>query len=151
MRAGERFVASARGWAAIRCAALVMARFRAESHPGQAPAPGALCGGCGAGTAVAVRLTCGEGHHDDHRDDRRESPYAAHGSRPARCRTAAHHRCGRAPRRLPPPSAARGDRRAATGSPAGTAQPPPCVSPAPFERVERGAGDFTVVPWRPEL
>jgi hypothetical protein len=40
---------------------------------------------------------------------------------------------------------------AATGSPVGTKELPKCVSSAPFERVERGTGDFTVVPWRPEL
>jgi hypothetical protein len=28
---------------------------------------------------------------------------------------------------------------------------PKCVSSAPFEKVEKGTGDFTVVPWQPEL
>ncbi|MGC3000089.1 Repetin [Streptomyces sp. G35A] len=40
---------------------------------------------------------------------------------------------------------------AATGSPAGTKGLPKCVGSAPFERVRRGTGDFTVVPWQPEL
>ncbi|MET9394375.1 Repetin [Streptomyces sp. NPDC006624] len=40
---------------------------------------------------------------------------------------------------------------AATGSPAEGDQPPKCVSSAPFEKVRKGTGDFTVVPWRPEL
>jgi hypothetical protein len=40
---------------------------------------------------------------------------------------------------------------AATGSPAETKGLPKCVGSAPFEKVERGTGDFTVVPWRPEL
>ncbi|MFF6879427.1 MULTISPECIES: Repetin [unclassified Streptomyces] len=40
---------------------------------------------------------------------------------------------------------------AATGSPAETKELPRCVSSAPFEKVEKGTGDFTVVPWQPEL
>lgn len=28
---------------------------------------------------------------------------------------------------------------------------PKCVSSAPFEKVEKGTGDFTVVPWRPDF
>ncbi|QCD54727.1 Repetin [Streptomyces hawaiiensis] len=40
---------------------------------------------------------------------------------------------------------------AATGSPVETKELPPCVSSAPFEQVKRGTGDFTVVPWQPEL
>jgi hypothetical protein len=39
---------------------------------------------------------------------------------------------------------------AATGRGAGN-EPPRCVSSAPFEKVEKGTGDFTVVPWRPAL
>ncbi|MFJ5998478.1 Repetin [Streptomyces sp. NPDC092370] len=40
---------------------------------------------------------------------------------------------------------------ASTGSPAETKELPECVSSAPFEKVEKGTGDFTVVPWQPEL
>ncbi|CAL9397091.1 Repetin [Streptomyces griseomycini] len=40
---------------------------------------------------------------------------------------------------------------AATGSPAETEGLPKCVGSAPFERVKRGTGDFTVVPWQPAL
>ncbi|WP_432119190.1 Repetin [Streptomyces sp. bgisy032] len=40
---------------------------------------------------------------------------------------------------------------AATGSPAEGDQPPKCVSSAPFEKVRKGTGDFTVMPWWPEL
>ncbi len=40
---------------------------------------------------------------------------------------------------------------AATGSPAETKGLPKCVSSAPFEKVKKGTGDFTVVPWRPRL
>ncbi|MFH9014539.1 Repetin [Streptomyces sp. NPDC017943] len=40
---------------------------------------------------------------------------------------------------------------AATGSPAETDGLPKCVSSAPFEKVRKGTGDFTVVPWRPAL
>ncbi|PSM40178.1 Repetin [Streptomyces dioscori] len=38
---------------------------------------------------------------------------------------------------------------AATGGPAGGL--PRCVSSAPFEKVKKGTGDFTVVPWLPEF
>jgi hypothetical protein len=40
---------------------------------------------------------------------------------------------------------------AATGRPGAGNEPPRCVSSAPFEKVRRGTGDFTVVPWQPEL
>ncbi|MFD7244884.1 Repetin [Streptomyces massasporeus] len=40
---------------------------------------------------------------------------------------------------------------ASTGSPVDTKGLPKCVSSAPFERVAKGTGDFTVVPWQPEL
>ncbi|MDQ0747097.1 hypothetical protein QF034_001328 [Streptomyces africanus] len=40
---------------------------------------------------------------------------------------------------------------ASTGSPAETKELPKCVSSAPFEKVAKGTGDFTVVPWQPEL
>ena len=40
---------------------------------------------------------------------------------------------------------------AATGRPGAGQEPPKCVSSAPFEKVEKGTGDFTVVPWHPEL
>ncbi|MEU2271831.1 Repetin [Streptomyces olindensis] len=40
---------------------------------------------------------------------------------------------------------------AATGTPAETDGLPKCVSSAPFEKVAKGTGDFTVVPWQPEL
>ncbi|MFF6918274.1 Repetin [Streptomyces sp. NPDC012466] len=40
---------------------------------------------------------------------------------------------------------------ASTGSPVETKELPTCVSSAPFEKVEKGTGDFTVVPWQPEL
>lgn len=40
---------------------------------------------------------------------------------------------------------------AATGSPAETKDLPRCVGSAPFEKVKRGTGDFTVVPWQPPL
>lgn len=40
---------------------------------------------------------------------------------------------------------------ASTGSPSEGNEPPKCVSSAPFEKVEKGTGDFTVVPWQPEL
>jgi hypothetical protein len=40
---------------------------------------------------------------------------------------------------------------AATGSPVETKELPKCVGSAPFEKVEKGTGDFTVVPWRPDF
>ncbi|MFB6773226.1 Repetin [Streptomyces sp. NPDC056337] len=40
---------------------------------------------------------------------------------------------------------------AATGSPVEGGEPPECVGSAPFEKVRKGTGDFTVVPWRPRL
>ncbi|WP_217254622.1 Repetin [Streptomyces sp. AC602_WCS936] len=40
---------------------------------------------------------------------------------------------------------------AATGSPAEGGELPRCVSSAPFEKVAKGTGDFTVVPWQPRL
>ncbi|MFC5219413.1 Repetin [Streptomyces coerulescens] len=40
---------------------------------------------------------------------------------------------------------------AATGSPVETKGLPKCVGSAPFEKVRKGTGDFTVVPWRPEF
>ncbi|MFD6173482.1 Repetin [Streptomyces coeruleorubidus] len=40
---------------------------------------------------------------------------------------------------------------ASTGSPVETKDLPKCVGSAPFEKVRKGTGDFTVVPWRPEL
>ncbi|MFI6015225.1 Repetin [Streptomyces sp. NPDC051243] len=40
---------------------------------------------------------------------------------------------------------------AATGRPGAGNEPPECVSSAPFEKVRKGTGDFTVVPWQPEL
>ncbi|GAA2240292.1 MULTISPECIES: Repetin [Streptomyces] len=40
---------------------------------------------------------------------------------------------------------------ASTGRPGQGNEPPECVSSAPFEKVEKGTGDFTVVPWQPEL
>ncbi|MFE0810805.1 Repetin [Streptomyces sp. NPDC058794] len=40
---------------------------------------------------------------------------------------------------------------AATGSPAEGGELPQCVSSAPFEKVAKGTGDFTVVPWQPRL
>ncbi|HZF91308.1 Repetin [Streptomyces sp.] len=41
---------------------------------------------------------------------------------------------------------------AMTGSPAQTPKDlPKCVSSAPFEKVRKGTGDFTVVPWQPRL
>ncbi|WP_086559808.1 Repetin [Streptomyces africanus] len=38
-----------------------------------------------------------------------------------------------------------------TGRPGAGNEPPKCVSSAPFEKVKKGTGDFTVVPWQPEL
>ncbi len=38
---------------------------------------------------------------------------------------------------------------AATGSPVETKELPRCAGSAPFEKVGKGTGDFTVVPWRP--
>ncbi|GGU07265.1 Repetin [Streptomyces coeruleorubidus] len=40
---------------------------------------------------------------------------------------------------------------ASTGSPVETKELPKCVGSAPFEKVKKGTGDFTVVPWRPAL
>ncbi|GGQ01652.1 hypothetical protein GCM10010266_26450 [Streptomyces griseomycini] len=69
MRAGERFVASGAGSAAIRCATLVVPRPRPEAQAGAGvprrtgeagPAPGAMCVRDDAGTVVTVRFTCGE-------------------------------------------------------------------------------------------
>ncbi|MFJ7076425.1 Repetin [Streptomyces sp. NPDC098781] len=40
---------------------------------------------------------------------------------------------------------------ASTGNPAETKGLPKCVSSAPFEKVKKGTGDFTVVPWRPDF
>ncbi|MCF1594197.1 Repetin [Streptomyces muensis] len=40
---------------------------------------------------------------------------------------------------------------ASTGNPVETKELPKCVSSAPFERVKKGTGDFTVVPWRPDF
>ncbi|MFJ8536732.1 Repetin [Streptomyces sp. NPDC093591] len=40
---------------------------------------------------------------------------------------------------------------ASTGRPGAGQEPPKCVSSAPFEKVKNGTGDFTVVPWQPEL
>ncbi|MGI5371294.1 Repetin [Streptomyces sp. A244] len=40
---------------------------------------------------------------------------------------------------------------ASTGRPGEGNEPPRCVSSAPFEKVKKGTGDFTVVPWQPEL
>ncbi|MFF0736774.1 Repetin [Streptomyces chartreusis] len=49
----------------------------------------------------------------------------------------------------------RGDRLgyswASTGSPVETKELPKCVGSAPFEKVSKGTGDFTVVPWRPDF
>ncbi|MEU3891794.1 Repetin [Streptomyces sp. NPDC029041] len=38
-----------------------------------------------------------------------------------------------------------------SGRPGEGNEPPPCVASAPFEKVKKGTGDFTVVPWQPEL
>ncbi|MFD5861431.1 Repetin [Streptomyces chartreusis] len=40
---------------------------------------------------------------------------------------------------------------AATGNPVETKELPKCVGSAPFEKVRKGTGDFTVVPWRPDF
>ncbi|MFG2272674.1 Repetin [Streptomyces chartreusis] len=40
---------------------------------------------------------------------------------------------------------------ASTGSPVETKELPRCVGSAPFEKVRKGTGDFTVVPWRPDF
>ncbi|GAP46971.1 hypothetical protein [Streptomyces azureus] len=40
---------------------------------------------------------------------------------------------------------------ATTGTPVATKDLPKCVSSAPFEKVEKGTGDFSVTPWQPEL
>ncbi|MFE7273132.1 Repetin [Streptomyces sp. NPDC057623] len=40
---------------------------------------------------------------------------------------------------------------ASTGNPVETKELPKCVSSAPFEKVRKGTGGFTVVPWRPDF
>lgn len=40
---------------------------------------------------------------------------------------------------------------ATTGNPAATKDLPKCVSSAPYEKVKKGTGDFSVTPWQPEL
>ncbi|MGI5424540.1 Repetin [Streptomyces sp. CA-179760] len=40
---------------------------------------------------------------------------------------------------------------ATTGSPVETKDLPQCVSSAPFEKVKKGTGDFSVTPWQPDL
>ncbi|TXS46001.1 Repetin [Streptomyces sp. uw30] len=40
---------------------------------------------------------------------------------------------------------------ASTGNPVETKELPKCVSSAPFEKVKKGTGDFTVVPWQPDF
>ncbi|MGX1564060.1 Repetin [Streptomyces sp. NPDC055506] len=40
---------------------------------------------------------------------------------------------------------------AATGSPVETKDLPKCVGSAPFEKVKKGTGDFSVIPWQPDL
>ncbi|MFI6372972.1 Repetin [Streptomyces sp. NPDC050546] len=40
---------------------------------------------------------------------------------------------------------------ASTGNPVETKGLPKCVGSAPFEKVRKGTGDFTVVPWRPDF
>ncbi|MEV6115475.1 Repetin [Streptomyces sp. NPDC052109] len=40
---------------------------------------------------------------------------------------------------------------AGVGSPTDTKDLPPCVASAPFEKVKKGTGGFTVLPWRPKL
>ncbi|WP_328497583.1 Repetin [Streptomyces sp. NBC_00414] len=40
---------------------------------------------------------------------------------------------------------------ASVGNPVETVGLPKCVSSAPFEKVKKGTGDFTVVPWLPEF
>ncbi|MFL1904457.1 hypothetical protein ACJWDR_35950 [Streptomyces tauricus] len=40
---------------------------------------------------------------------------------------------------------------ASVGNPVETVGLPKCVSSAPFEKVKKGTGDFTVVPWRPKF
>ncbi|SEC03640.1 MULTISPECIES: hypothetical protein [unclassified Streptomyces] len=40
---------------------------------------------------------------------------------------------------------------ASTGNPVETKELPRCVGSAPFEKVRKGTGDFTVVPWRPDF
>ncbi|MGA5900795.1 Repetin [Streptomyces venetus] len=39
----------------------------------------------------------------------------------------------------------------ASGNPAEGNEPPECAASAPYEKVKKGTGDFTVVPWQPEL
>jgi hypothetical protein len=38
-----------------------------------------------------------------------------------------------------------------TGTPTATKDLPKCVSAAPFEKVAKGTGDFSVTPWQPDL
>ncbi|MDQ0954003.1 hypothetical protein QFZ24_007926 [Streptomyces phaeochromogenes] len=40
---------------------------------------------------------------------------------------------------------------ASTGNPVETKDLPMCVGSAPFEKVKKGTGDFTVVPWNPRF
>ncbi|MEU0729799.1 Repetin [Streptomyces sp. NPDC006140] len=40
---------------------------------------------------------------------------------------------------------------ATTGTPVAIEDLPKCVSSAPFEKVEKGTGDFSVTPWQPPL
>jgi len=40
---------------------------------------------------------------------------------------------------------------ASTGNPVETKDLPKCVGSAPFEKVKKGTGDFTVVPWNPRF
>ncbi|MFD3375842.1 MULTISPECIES: Repetin [unclassified Streptomyces] len=40
---------------------------------------------------------------------------------------------------------------ASTGNPVETKDLPKCVGSAPFEKVKKGTGDFTVVPWNPKF
>ncbi|MEU6914398.1 Repetin [Streptomyces olindensis] len=40
---------------------------------------------------------------------------------------------------------------ATTGTPVATKDLPKCVSSAPFEKVQKGTGDFAVTPWQPPL
>lgn len=40
---------------------------------------------------------------------------------------------------------------ASTGNPVESKELPKCVSSAPFEKVKKGTGDFTVVPWHPDF
>ncbi|WP_328337401.1 Repetin [Streptomyces violaceus] len=40
---------------------------------------------------------------------------------------------------------------ASTGTPVETKDLPECVGSAPFEKVKKGTGDFSVTPWQPDL